>query len=107
MLHEVDIKNFNVRDVPKTAELLEQKLLSGTPEEKWWLYVLSNRRLPCGCVCTPIGAQYELFDNYIRHAQRQRANRRSIETELSIFLKKMSAVKKRNVGFKVRTMVQI
>lgn len=37
-----DISHFNVRDVPKTEALQEQKLLSLEPMEQWWYTKLCN-----------------------------------------------------------------
>jgi hypothetical protein len=40
-----DISGFNVRAVPKTEALQEQKLLSLSPEEEWWYQKLVNGRI--------------------------------------------------------------
>jgi hypothetical protein len=45
MLHEVDLKDFNVRDVPKTAGLMEQRNHSLTPLEAWWCELLETGTL--------------------------------------------------------------
>jgi hypothetical protein len=45
MLHDLlhrDIGNFEVRDIPETEELNEQKLLSLSSIERWWLAVLER-----------------------------------------------------------------
>jgi len=48
MLHELlnrDISGFDVRRVPKTAELLEQQFESLDPMDSWWLDKLMDARL--------------------------------------------------------------
>jgi uncharacterized protein DUF5906/DNA primase RepB-like protein len=45
MLHEVDLKDFNVRDVPKTAGLMEQRNHSLPPLENWWCELLETGTL--------------------------------------------------------------
>jgi hypothetical protein len=45
MLHELlhrDLSHFEVRDIPETDELNEQKLLSLSSIERWWLAVLER-----------------------------------------------------------------
>jgi hypothetical protein len=41
-LQTKDISKFNIRKVPMTKALLEQKQFSQTPEEKWWYEKLEN-----------------------------------------------------------------
>ena len=45
LLHEVDLKDFNVRDVPKTAGLMEQRNHSLIPLEAWWCELLETGTL--------------------------------------------------------------
>jgi hypothetical protein len=45
LLHEVDLKDFNVRDVPKTAGLMEQRNHSLTPLDAWWCELLETGTL--------------------------------------------------------------
>lgn len=40
-----DLTGFNVRDMPKTEALQEQKLYSLAPEEEWWFDILSGGQL--------------------------------------------------------------
>ena len=44
-----DLKTVNLREIPKTAALLDQKIASLTPERGWWLDVLMRGQLPWGC----------------------------------------------------------
>jgi hypothetical protein len=61
-----------------------------TPEQGWLVDVLNMGKLPWGCEGQPASCPTErLFDSYVMHAQRQGVRRRSIETMLGMFLKKM------------------
>jgi hypothetical protein len=88
-LLKFDLTEIELRQIPKTAALLDQKIASMSPELGWILDLLRNGRLPSGCPedneC-PVDA---LFDSYIGHAQRQGARRRSIETEIGRLLNKI------------------
>ena len=44
----VDISNVNLRSIPKTEALMEQKIHSATPEQGWWLETLKSGMLPGG-----------------------------------------------------------
>ena len=44
-----DLKTVNLRTIPKTTALLDQKLSSLDAEQGWWLDVLSRGELPWGC----------------------------------------------------------
>jgi len=83
-----DLTGIELRQIPNTAALLDQKIASLPPEKGWLLDLLRNGRLPPGCPkdneC-PVDA---LFDSYVEHAQRQGARRRSIETEIGALLNK-------------------
>ena len=46
LLHEVDVRDFNVRAVPKTAALLEQIIQSLSSNEAWLYDVLQRGQLP-------------------------------------------------------------
>jgi hypothetical protein len=95
LLYELDIRDFNVRDVPKTAGLLEQKLSSGDAEQGWWLDTLMNGELPAGCDEPDRCPTKFLYDAYIKHVQRRGMARRSIETQIGRFLfKAVPALKK-------------
>jgi len=81
-----DLSRVNLRSIPKTAALLDQKIESLTPEQAWWLDVLTSGRLP--------GRQGHfvskraLFDSYIAHANKVGVRRRAIETALGMFLRR-------------------
>lgn len=89
LLHEVDIRDFNVRDVPKTAGLVEQKIASLTTDEGWLYDVLQRGELPGlkeGHRCP----SNELHASYIQRTKdTSYSNRRSLETALGMLLSRV------------------
>jgi hypothetical protein len=91
-LLNVDLNLVDVTTIPKTQELLEQKIRNLTPEQGWWLDILTRGELPGSsaenmypaneCPCDM------LFNNYIHHAQQIGVRRRALETSLGMFLRK-------------------
>jgi hypothetical protein len=86
-LLNLDITDVNLRSIPRTSALLDQKLASLTPEQGWWLDILQAGQLPRG-----VGGgrcpKSAIFDSYTRHARDAGAKRRAIETRLGIFLER-------------------
>ena len=82
-----DLSQVNLRTIPKTAALLEQKIESANSEQAWWLDVLKRGNLP-DMIETNTCPKDALYDDYIRHAQLQGVRRRSIETKIGMFLNK-------------------
>jgi hypothetical protein len=91
LLHHLlnfDLSSVNLREMPQTAALVDQKLSTLNAEQGWWLDTLRRGELPGGCEdegCCPAG---RLFDDYIKHSQKLGVRRRSIEVQLGIFLRK-------------------
>lgn len=85
-----DLKTVDLRTVPKTSAILDQKILSLNPEQTWWLDILQAGKLPWGARnLGPRSCPVELvMDSYIVHAKEQGAPRRRSETALGLFLKK-------------------
>jgi hypothetical protein len=83
-----DLSRINLREIPRTAALLEQKIETATPEQAWWLDTLKRGELPGkiseqnACRCSA------LYNHYINHAQQQGARRRAIEVSIGRFLRK-------------------
>ena len=97
-LLDFDLSTVNLRQISKTAALLEQQIESLPPEEAWWLDTLMRGVLPVIRIEHRIDdrhyATYEdhctkelVHQSYVRHAQLQGIPRRSTETKLAIFLK--------------------
>jgi hypothetical protein len=84
-----DLPSVNLRKIPETAALLEQKIASMTPDEAWWFDILRKGRLPPQINNQPGTCLRDvLFDTYMAHAQRQGARNRSVDTKIGIFLGK-------------------
>jgi len=83
-----DLSTVDLRSVPKTGALLEQKFESLSPDDAWWLDTLMRGELPWGCAEQRCCPKRRLFDNYARHAQMTGARRRATETKIGMFLNK-------------------
>lgn len=82
-----DIKEFDVRRVPKTEALREQKLLSMGPEEEWWYSKLQDGLLLSSHTTWDGSVEKdELFNDFYNYMQRLGAYRRASRTALSKFL---------------------
>jgi hypothetical protein len=101
LLH-LDISGVNLRSIPKTAALLDQKMASLTPEAAWWLDTLTKGRLPWGGNTPNETPATAVYDAYIRHAQAVGERRRSIETKLGLLLRRYVPDSEGMVGFQRR-----
>jgi hypothetical protein len=88
LLH-LDWGGINLRTVPKTGALLDQKLASLNPEDGWWADVLRSGRLPHGCGSPNMTPSSLLFDSYVQHANKTGARRRAIETQIGMYLNRI------------------
>lgn len=90
LLQEVDCSTVNLRQIPHTVALVEQKLETATTEQGWWLDILRNGGpLPGDRTGTGEAPATLLFDHYIEHAKKKGVPRRVIETALGMFLTKV------------------
>lgn len=85
-----DLSEYNVRDVPKTEALNEQKALSLTSEQEWWYRKLQEGALlpdhehwNCEIVKT------DIFEDYSSYAREFNIYHRGNQTTLGIFLGKV------------------
>ena len=86
-------RKVNLRQIPHTTALLEQKLEVGAaPSRTWWLNVLRNGALPGDTEGKGRAPSAVLFDDYIEHARAKGVQRRVIETSLGMFLKKQCRI---------------
>jgi hypothetical protein len=98
LLHDLlnnDLSNFNVRDVPSTEALVEQKKLSLEPHVAWWKDVIDRgyvfeSKLGLGAYFTqwldPISKDllYKSYEDYVRaRGERRPLSREKIGTFLS------------------------
>jgi hypothetical protein len=91
-LLEMELGPWHPRDnVPKTEELLVEKVNTLSAEQKWWLSILSSGQLP---TYPPLQAnecvtQY-LYEDYIAHSGKIGARHKSIEVQIGKFLKEVA-----------------
>ena len=87
-----DLSNVDLRLIPRTEALLEQKIASLSAERGWWVDILKRGQLP-DCECDPDApskcALKVLHDDYCNHAQIAGVRRRAIETSLAMFLRRV------------------
>ena len=89
-LLDYDLSGFEVRKVPQTSSLLEQKIQSLDPFTGWWFNKLQEGSLLrdyepyWGDVPFPL-----LYDDYIQSSTRMGVNRRSGETQFAMLWKKV------------------
>lgn len=89
-LMNMDLTDFNVRAIPQTEALREQKLFSLNLEQQWWLERLMDGRT------TAYEAEWQetlpktkLVNDYLRYADAQKTNHRLSPTSLGKFLARM------------------
>ena len=89
-LRTMDITNFEVRHVPTTEALREQKLLSLSVVEEWWYQKLLN-----GCTLSN-GDEWQtdlpvehLVNDYVKEVKRFNITKRGNATAMGRFLKKV------------------
>jgi hypothetical protein len=89
LLH-ADLSTFEVRDIPPTAALLEQKLLSMPPVEKWWYQKLWTGRLLTGHKrWERVVSRDLLHGDYIETLREVGVSHKSMQTELGMQLGKL------------------
>jgi hypothetical protein len=76
----------DLRIIPKTDALLDQKIASLSPEKAWWLDILKSGCLPYAIDPNRCPGK-ALYAHYARHAQTTGVRRRQIETAIGIFLR--------------------
>jgi hypothetical protein len=86
-LMTLDLKDYEVRNVPQTEALRDQKLLSLNNEEQWWLERLMDGRVTSRSSGWMHSIQKEFLQtDYLAYAERQRFLRRTSPTALGRFL---------------------
>lgn len=101
-LQHYSLATFDVRRVPRTNALREQKILSMPSEMEWWYSKLEDGVIAPGHLGwnEPI-LKATFQDNYLTYAQRIGNNRRSTATALGKFIRKaVPAGLKRFVGMR-------
>lgn len=89
-LMTLDLSDYEVRNVPQTAALQDQKMLSLNNEEQWWLERLMDGRITSRSPGWLTSIQKEFLQgDYLRYAEHQRFLRRASPTALGRFLSRM------------------
>lgn len=83
-----DYSDVNLRRIPTTAALIEQKLNSLSIDEAWLLDLLRDGQLPGDKEGLGVTSRRELYDDYIRRTQKRGSSRRAFETQLGILLRR-------------------
>lgn len=82
-----NIADFNVRNVPKTSALQEQKMYSMGTEEEWWFTKLRyGRILEEHDDWKPTVMKQDIVDDYVNSVKKFNTSRRGSETQLGHFL---------------------
>lgn len=89
-LMTLDLTDFEVRSVPNTEALQEQKLLSLSGEEQWWMEKLMDGRITSGALGWQDTVQKDhLQRDYLLYADSQRLFRRASPTVLGRLLARL------------------
>jgi hypothetical protein len=92
MLHDLldlDLSDFDIRDVPDTQGLRDQKLLSMDPQTAWWFQKLKDGSLPSKNGQWGIVETNALYENYVHTVGRAGVSHKGMRTSLGIKLKKL------------------
>jgi len=86
-LQNIDLEGFQVREVPQTDALQEQKLLSMSVDEEWWFRKLQNGRLvDSDAEWTEAVPCDTIISDFTAYAEKWKFSRRGNETALGRFL---------------------
>jgi hypothetical protein len=91
LLHHLlnyDLRQINLREIPRTAALVEQQIATLTPDQAWWLDILRRGELP-GLSQDRCCDSSLLYHHYTDHLEQSGRSRKSMETGLGIFLRKV------------------
>lgn len=90
-LQSIDLEGFNVRAVPATKALREQKLLSMGQDDEWWFQKLVDGRLTeSESEWTGVVQSKELERDFTKYADTWKFNRRGNATQLGRFLTRVA-----------------
>jgi hypothetical protein len=87
LLHKVDCSAVNLRQIPQTVALLQQKVASMTPEQMWWLDVLTRGVLPGDYDGDGTSLRKAMYEHYIARAKDRGVARRVSDSMLGMLLK--------------------
>lgn len=85
-----DLSGFEVRDVPKTEALLEQKIQSLQPHQQWWFEILQEGRLlPEDKIWSNQVSKKDLQEHYAQTLNLAGQRHRAYSTQLGMYLKEL------------------
>lgn len=84
-----DYSDVNLRKVPTTAALVEQKLNTLSLDEGWLIDILLEGVLPGDAEGVGVTPRRVLYEDYVRRAQKRGSTRRAFETQLGILLRRL------------------
>jgi hypothetical protein len=87
-LLDYDLSEINLKQIPSTGALFEQKISSLSPEMSWWVDVLHEGTLPGDKHGEGSAPTQQLYRSYLEHAKERGVNRRGSDIQLGIFLHK-------------------
>lgn len=88
-LLDFELTDVPLRTIPATMALAEQKVSSLSPEQHWWLDVLTRGSIPGDVIGEGETETHLLYTHYIAQSQRAGVNRKSFETQLGYALRGM------------------
>lgn len=88
-LLDFNLASVDLKRIPKTSALSEQKVSSLSPEEHWWLDILTRGALPGDVLGEGETETAALYQHYLTQAQKAGVNRKSFETQLGYALRGM------------------
>lgn len=88
-LLNMDISEFEIRDVPDSEGLREQKIYSMDPIEDWWFQKLTDGYLPSKDEEWGIVEKKALYDDYVDTAGKAGLSYKGMQTALGMKLKKL------------------
>lgn len=90
-LLDYKLDDLNLREIPKTAALLEQKIRSLDPVEAWWLSRLKDGSPTHELDHWPISiSRRELINDFINASEKAGVKRRGFEVEIGMKLRKIA-----------------
>jgi hypothetical protein len=88
-LQNMDLSDFDIRDVPDSEGLREQKIYSMDPIEKWWFQKLTDGYLPPADRKWGIVEKNAMYDDYVNTVGKTGVTHKQIATILGIRLQKL------------------
>jgi len=92
MLHDLlqmDLVDFEIRNVPDTEGLREQKIFSMDPIQAWWFHILCDSPLPSTDGDWGVVIKTAVYDHYIKAAGKAGVSYRGMQTTLGMKLAKL------------------